>query len=112
MGKFELLRIITPVGMVMTVAAMFHQLVNIDIASEDADTLPQNRKSWPSRGRSDSDRGILTAAGIKFPKCSGWLPLLDTGTCPYLSFRRIQFVRNSSDKSQGYFKGKQSSKES
>lgn len=51
-----------------------------------------------------TDRGILTAAGIKFPKCSGWLPLLDMGTCPYLSFRRIQFVRNSSDKSQGYFK--------
>ena len=36
------------------VAAMFHQLVNIDIASEDADTLPQNRKSRPSRCRSDS----------------------------------------------------------
>lgn len=38
----------------MTVAAMFHQLVNIDIAREDSDTLPQNRKSWPSRCRSDS----------------------------------------------------------
>lgn len=38
----------------MTVAAMFHQLVNIDIAREDSDTLPPNRKSWPSRCRSDS----------------------------------------------------------
>lgn len=29
--------------MVMTVAAMFHQLVNIDIAREDSDTLPPNK---------------------------------------------------------------------
>lgn len=45
-----------------------------------------------------------TAAGIKFPKSGDGLHLLDTGTPRDTGFRRTCFVKNSSDKSQGYFK--------
>ena len=96
------------------VAAMFHQLVNIDIASEDADTLPQNRKSRPSRCRSDSgeaDPGpqkspwtcfspwphpVFHGGGFSSPEAPAVLPSSSLSllgvTCPSLSLSPIQKV--------------------
>lgn len=45
-----------------------------------------------------------TVAGTKSPKSSNWLHLVDTGTHHVRSSRRVHFVKNSSDKSEGYFK--------
>ena len=100
--------------MVMTVAAMFHQLVNIDIASEDTDTLPQNRKSWPSRGRSDSGQAnpgpqkspwtcfsswphpVFHGGGFSSPEAPAVLPSLSLSLlgvpCPSLSLAPNQRV--------------------
>ena len=96
------------------VAAMFHQLVNIDIASEDADTLPQNRKSRPSRCRSDSgeaDPGpqkslwacfsswphpVFHGGGFSSPEAPSVLPSSSLSLlrvmCPSLSLSPIQRV--------------------
>lgn len=45
----------------------------------------------------------MIAAESKSPKSSDWLHLADTGNHRVGSSRRIPFVKNSSDKSQGYF---------
>lgn len=51
-----------------------------------------------------ANRSRYLAAAGKFSTSSDWLHLVDKGTHHYMNFKGIQLVKNSSDKSQGYFK--------